>query len=308
MSFPSKPVSLTRSAVLDSTVSRRSRLSDYFEMTKPRLSFLSVISAVVGYLAATPALDLPLFLSLLFGTALAAGGAAVLNEYMEREEDGLMRRTASRPIPAGQIEPLRALLYGLALACSGTAMVWIGANPTAGALTALTLLSYLLLYTPLKKRSPWAAEVGAVPGALPPLIGWTAATQSFHPLGWYLFGIMFAWQMTHFLAISWNCREDYKRGGFLTLSVLDPSGARVARHAFLYALLLTTIALLPIFVGGTGLLYATLAPLVSMWFLWEAARFWWRGASTGGARRLFFASIIHLPIFLLVLVVDRFLF
>ena len=304
----SAPIAGATLVVHDAERRRSSRVGDFFEMTKPRLSLMSVISAVIGYLAATPARDIPLFLSVLAGTALAAGGAAALNEWMERREDALMRRTSARPIPAGLIAPRTALVYGLLLSAAGTFILWAGANGTAAALAAATLISYLLIYTPLKKRSPWAAEVGAVPGAIPPLIGWTAATGGFGFLGWFLFGVLFTWQMTHFMAISWNCREDYRRGGFRTLSVIDPEGARVSRRAALFAILLVLVTLAPAATGHTGPLYLLCAPLVSLWFLLESLGFHRARPKDRAARRLFFASIVHLPVFLLILVADRFFF
>ena len=185
------------------------RFSDWWELTKPRLSLMSVATAVLGYFAAGPKLDLAVFFSLCIGTTLAAFGCGVLNQWWEREPDARMERTADRPIAAGRIAPLEGLLYGLALSLAGVGLLAYNVNLPAALLTLATVLLYILAYTPLKRVTPLATEIGAIPGALPPLIGWVAAGAGFSTMGWVLFAILFAWQLPHFMAISWMCRSDY---------------------------------------------------------------------------------------------------
>lgn len=294
-------------ALLIERTERRSRFLDYWEMTKPRLSLMSVITAVVGYLAARPARDLPEFFALLAGTAAAAGGAAVLNEWMERDADARMRRTAQRPIPAGAIAPGPALAFGLALAILGPLVLWWGAGAATAGLGLATLLSYLLLYTPLKRVTPWNTEIGAVPGALPPLMGWVAATGSLTGLGLFLGAVLFLWQIAHFMAISWSFRDDYRRGGFRMLSLDDPTGRRVSRRAWLTATLLLLLLPLPLLLGQLGLAYALLGPALGLWFWREALAFHRAREKDRPARRLFLVSIAVLPALLLAVVLDRFL-
>lgn len=277
------------------------------ELTKPRLSLMSVISAVVGYLAAQPTQSLSAFFSLLGGTALAAAGAAALNQWLEQDSDGRMARTAGRPLPAGNLDASTALLFGLSLSVGGTAVLYFGTNLWAALLCALTVVSYTAVYTPLKKWTPWSTEIGAVSGALPPLLGWVAATGSFDFLGWVLFSLLFFWQMTHFMAICWTHREDYCRGGFAMLSSRDPGGARVARKALFYAVALCLLPLLPLIHGSVTWFYFLAVAPANLWFLARAVDFQRQVPRDLAAQRLFRASIAHLPIVLLLLVADRYL-
>jgi len=239
-----------------------------YELTKPRLSLLSVFTASLGYLVREPLrADLSIFISLTIGTALAAGGAAALNQWMERQEDALMARTASRPLPAGLISPEFAVSFGILLSSLGIYILWTGTNPWAATLTLATLAVYLLLYTPMKKRSPYATEVGAISGALPPLIGWVAAEGSPTTYGWILFGILFTWQLPHFMAIAWNFREDYSKGGFKLHQLGDPDGKSLARKSLIYSVLLTCFVFSPYFLtieqSQPGTFYLASAVLLS---------------------------------------------
>ncbi|MDX2111824.1 MAG: heme o synthase [Verrucomicrobiota bacterium] len=303
VSTSSRPTTLTAEST------RRARWRDFFEMTKPRLSLLSVITTIFGYLVARPERNLAEFFTLLIGTAMAAGGAAVLNEWMEYREDGLMRRTANRPIPSGAISPAEALTWGLFLGTVGPLLLWWGVNLTAMLLAFATLAGYLVVYTPLKKKTSWNTEIGAIPGAIPPMIGWVAAHNTLGAEAWYLFGILFAWQVSHFMAISWNYREDYKRGGFRMLSLDDATGRRSGLRAVLWAAILLAITLVPIAAGWTGWIYLIGAPVVSLWMLIRAIRFYTAPNADRDrtARRLFWASIAHLPLFLIILTVDCYL-
>lgn len=226
----SLPIS-TATPLSSAALTRRARWADYGELTKPRLSMMSVITVLAGYLAADPERQPFTLFCLLLGTALAAGGAAALNEWMEREEDARMVRTARRPLPAGHLTPTAALVFGLLLCGAGLGLVALGTTWLPACLTLITVAAYLGLYTPLKKLTVWNTEIGAIPGALPPLIGWSAATGSVSGLGWTLFALLYAWQMAHFSAISWICRDDYRRGGFRLRSLQDPNGQTVGARA-----------------------------------------------------------------------------
>lgn len=285
----------------------RARLEDFYELTKPRLSFLSVVTAVVGYLAADPARDLSVLVCLLAGTSLAAGGAAVLNQWLEREADARMARTRDRPVAAGRVAPNVALLYGLLLTLGGCGVLLAGTHPLAGTLAAGTVASYVLLYTPLKRWTTWNTMIGAVPGALPPLIGWAAAEGAVSALGWSLFLILFLWQMPHFFAIAWTYRRDYARAGFVMLSGSDPSGARVAREAFAFTVGLVLATFLPVLLGQATWAYGTIAGVTGAYLLKPAARFLRATQRDAAARRLFLASIAYLPAVLVALVLDLWL-
>lgn len=283
-----------------------SRLSDYWELTKPRLSLMNVVTAALGYFAAGPEVSLPVFSALLVGTAMAAFGAGVLNMWWERDADAKMERTAGRPIPSGRVTPAAALVFGLVLSFGGVGLLAFGVNLTASALTAATVLLYILAYTPLKRVTPWATELGSVPGALPPLIGWIAAGAGFSGLGWVLFAFLFAWQIPHFMAISWMAKDDYARGGFATLSVIDETGRRVSLKALVWTVLMVGISFLPLHYGGFGYLFIVASAMLGLYMLKSAWDFFAGADRYVSGRRLFFATIAYLPAYLMVLVVDRF--
>jgi len=283
-----------------------------YELTKPRLSLLSVFTASLGYLVREPLqADLSIFVSLTIGTALAAGGAASLNQWMERREDALMARTASRPLPAGLVSPEFAVFFGIALSFLGLYILWAGTNPWAAILTLATLAVYLLLYTPLKKRSPYATEIGAVSGALPPLIGWVAAEGAPTTYGWILFGILFTWQLPHFMAIAWNFRDDYSKGGFKLHQLGDSDGRALARKSLFYSVLLTAFVFSPYFLplqqSTPGTFYLASALFLSLYLLIPAFRFLISANRDQSAKKLFFVTIIYLPLLLAALVIDRYL-
>ena len=268
---------------------------------------MSVVTAIIGYLAADPMRDFGVLASLLIGTSLAAGGAAVLNQWLEREADAKMVRTKDRPIPSGQISAYNALMFGLGLSTFGSYLLFAGANPLAGLLTALTIASYVLLYTPLKRLTTWNTLVGALPGALPPLIGWAAAEGQISTLGWILFAILFLWQMPHFFAIAWTYRKDYASGGFIMLSNADETGAKVARQAFIFALALVVSTLLPTLLGYASWGYGLVAVIGACYILRPAWKFLQEDERDTAARRLFIASIFYLPALLIPLVLDLWL-
>jgi len=279
-------------------------LADYIALTKPRLNVLVVATSTAGfYLGAVAPISPLTLIATVVGTTLVAGGAAALNQLYERRTDGLMPRTRMRPLPDGRVSPSEALVFGLLLSAAGLALLFLYSTWTASLLALATLVIYLLVYTPLKLRSPIATLVGAVPGALPPLIGWTAA-RGLTPGGISLFLIVFVWQIPHFMAISWMYRDDYAAGGFPMLAVIDPSGKRAAQQAVGYAAALVPISLIPVIVGLSGVVYAGVATVLGAALLVLALRF---GASRSdaAARWLFFGSLLYLPLLWVVMIADK---
>ena len=285
---------------------RPSRLADFYELTKPRMNFLVVVTTMVGfYMGMRPGFDdWALLAHCLVGTALAAAGASVLNQYVERGYDRLMRRTQCRPLPAGRVAPLEALLLGVSLAAGGTLYLAALVNPLTASLGALTIGSYVFLYTPLKRLTTLCTVIGAVPGAIPPMMGWTAATGTLSPQAWALFGILFFWQMPHFLAIAVLYREDYARGGFKMLPVVDQSLVVTGRQTVLYGMALVPVSLLPVALrmGGAGYLLAALVLGLAFLAFGINCAVCKRRAD---ARRLFLASIVYLPALLAVMMLDK---
>ena len=294
-----------KAAVLTESVSlSRPRLADYAELTKPRVALLVLFTVAIGALLATRGVPFfPVLFHTLLGTALVAGGAAALNQVYERDTDALMRRTRMRPLPDGRVSPAEARVYGLALAAVGVAMLAARANGLAAGLALVTLAIYLVVYTPLKRRSPAATLVGAIPGALPPLIGWTASHGRVSAGGLALFAIVFLWQIPHFMAIAWLYRDDYGKAGFPMLPVIDPDGGRTARQALLYAAALWPVSFLPAFTGVAGNLYLACAAALGAALLWLAIRFKAQPADRT-ARALFIGSITYLPLLWMVIIVN----
>jgi protoheme IX farnesyltransferase len=274
-------------------------------LTKPRLNFLVLITTLGGmYLAAPDGVALPLLFHALVGTALVAGGAAALNQVWESETDSLMRRTRRRPIPGGRLRPVDGAWFGTLLSAAGLIELTWKVNPLASAVAAATLVSYVFVYTPLKKRTSLSTLVGAIPGALPPVIGWAAATGTISLGAVVLFGIVFLWQMPHFLAIAWLYRDDYRQARIPLLPVLEPDGRRTGRQALLYASALWPVSLLPAAVGLGDAPYSILATLLGAGFVALSALFA-RERTTTNAKRLFLYSIAYLPLLWTALVADR---
>jgi protoheme IX farnesyltransferase len=283
----------------------QARFTDYLELTKPRLSLLSVLTAAAGY-AAARAPHIPYqFLALVVGASLAAGGVAALNQYLEVDTDALMRRTARRPIPAGKVTTGSAFILGALMCIAALMLLFALANALAALFTLLTIFSYLGWYTPAKKRSRWSTEVGALAGAFPPLIGWSAAEDRVSALGWILFGILYFWQIPHFMAIAWMYRKDYTAVHFPMPSVRDPSGRWVAGWSFVCCLLLVAITLLPLGLRLDTWRYGIVAGLAGAWLLLRAAAFLRPSSRDESAKRLFLATIGYLPLILIALVADR---
>ena len=281
------------------------RVADYLELAKPRLNFLVVATSAAGYYLGAPgAPELAPMAQAVAGTALVAGGAAVLNQVYERDTDALMRRTRTRPLPDGRVAPADACIYGLVLSGCGLALLATRANLLAAIVALVTLLTYLVVYTPLKRRSPMATLVGAVPGALPALIGWVARHGSWSVGGWSLFAIVFCWQIPHFMAIAWLYRDDYRKAGFPMLPVVDPEGTRTARHAVAFATALVPATLIPTLVGTSGGIYFVVALVLGTALLGLAVRFS-LARSENSAWALFFGSIVYLPLIWIAMIADR---
>lgn len=281
------------------------RSSDFLALTKPRLNLLVLITTLGGlYLGAPAGVPLWVLFHALVGTALVAGGAAALNQVWERDTDGLMRRTRLRPVPDGRLQPAEGTRFGLLLSAVGLIQLTLGVNLPAALIAAVTLGSYILLYTPLKRRTWHSTLVGAFPGALPPVIGWAAATERIDLAALTLFGIVFFWQIPHFLAIAWLYREDYARAGLPLLPVVEPDGRSTGRQALLHAALLLPVSITPAFVGLAGPIYVVCAILLGVLLIGLSVEFA-RDRSTSAARRLFLASISYLPLLWSVLVADR---
>ncbi|HYK38617.1 MAG TPA: heme o synthase [Candidatus Eremiobacteraceae bacterium] len=282
-----------------------SRAGAYLTLTKPDVSLLVLMTTAAGYyMGARAPVDWARLAHTVFGTMLIAAGTAALNHYIERESDGYMRRTASRPLPSGLLQPIEALLFGVVLAIAGAVDLWISSGWVASLLGVVTCLSYLLAYTPLKKKTVWATFVGAFPGAVPPMIGWAAATGSLDRGAWALFGILFLWQFPHFHAIAWMYREDYSRAGILMLPVVDRDGSRTFRQIILTAIGLIGISLLPSMLGLTGVLYFFGALVTSTGLLQVCL---WAASSKSNARAkwLMHATVLHIPLLLGLMMYDK---
>jgi protoheme IX farnesyltransferase len=286
----------------------RGTIGDYISLTKPRLNLLVVATSAAGYYLGAAGAAVPVpggpMLQAVAGTALVAAGAAVLNQVAERDTDALMRRTRGRALPDGRVPPGDARLFGILLSAGGLMLLAALPHLLAAGLALITLILYLAVYTPLKRRTPVATLVGAVPGALPPLIGWTASRGDISLGGVALFAIVFVWQIPHFMAIAWMYREDYAKAGFPMLPVVDPAGTRAGRQAVAYAAALIPVSALPVVAGVSGTMYLFTALGLGGVLLWLAIRF----AATRtdrAARRLFFASITYLPVLLIAMIANR---
>ncbi|HXB71111.1 MAG TPA: heme o synthase [Candidatus Acidoferrales bacterium] len=280
-------------------------MRDYLELTKPRITLLILTCTAVGYfLGGGISFHWTMLLHALLGTALLASGTAALNQWYEVDSDAKMRRTRMRPMPAGRMKRSHGFVFGVLLSAGGFVELWSGTNLLAAALGLFTLLSYLLLYTPLKQRSPICTTVGAIPGAMPPLIGYAAAAGRLDAQAVALFLILFVWQFPHFDAIAWMYREDYARGGIRMLPVVEPDGESTARRVVVCSLLLIPISLLPSLLGMTGLVYAAAAIAAGLGLLYFGVRLG-REKSVARAHAVLLASVFYLPALLAVMVLDR---
>lgn len=281
------------------------RILDYVELTKPRLVVMILVTTFVGFYMGSQ--NLPDYLRLfatIVGTALAAGGTLALNQSVERDIDAHMERTKHRPIPDGRVQPAECVLFGAMLVALGLVVLTLAVNSLSALLTAIVMVTYLFLYTPLKQRTPLSSLVGAVPGALPPVIGWAAARNDLGLEAGILFAILYLWQIPHNLAIARLYRDDFARGGIRFLPVLDSEGRSTGRHVIVHCLALLVVSLMPTLVGFAGMIYYGAAILLGLGFLIYGCRLAFM-PSTMTARHLLFASLFYLPILFFVMALDR---
>jgi protoheme IX farnesyltransferase len=289
-------------------------LRDYIQLTKPRITWLILMSTGIGYFFGLPGaahwrefLTGIHYLSLLhaiLGTGLMASGTAALNQWYEREADGRMRRTSGRPLPSGRISANGALAFGTALSILGFLELWLGVNLLTGLIGAFTLTSYLFLYTPLKQRTWWSTTIGAIPGAMPPLIGFAAAAGALTREAWALGAILFVWQFPHFYSIAWMYKEDYARAGIRMLPVVDPDCRSTARQILLFGLILIPVSLIPGILGMSGRIYSIGALLLGIWFLYSGVRVALE-RTLSRARKVLVTSVLYLPLIYGLLLLDR---
>jgi len=281
------------------------RSRDFVALAKPRLNLLVVASTLAGYaMAAGEPLGFVRICGLAFGTMLVAGGASAFNQVIERDLDALMRRTRTRPLPGQRLQPLEGLLFGSAITLAGVLFIVASSNLLAGAVALATLVTYVAIYTPLKTRTSFGTVIGAIPGALPPIIGWAATANELPVKAWVLFGIMFLWQLPHFLAIAWMYRDDYARAGFPMLPVIEPDGHSTARQAVVYAAALVPLSLAPTLMHMAGDYYFAGALVLGIAFLWLTLRFA-RTRAVKEARQVFFGSLVYLPVLWILMIADK---
>jgi protoheme IX farnesyltransferase len=285
--------------------SAKARAAAYVELTKPRITFLIVLTSAAGFcLGARGSVDYLTFTHAMLGIALLSSGIATLNQFMERDLDGLMRRTESRPLPSGRLFPIEALWFGVVLTLTAEIYLAVSVNVLTAVLGLTVIAGYLFLYTPLKTRTTLSTAFGAFPGAMPPLMGWTAARGEIDVAAWVLFAILFLWQFPHFLAIAWMYREDYGRAGIRMLPVVEPDGRVTGQQIILYALMLVPVSLLPWSLGISGRIYFFAALVLGLLFLASSIRAA-LSKSNQHARQLLLASVLYLPLLFGVMVLNR---
>lgn len=286
-------------------LSLRDRINAYVELTKPRITFLIVLTSAAGFaMASRSAVDYVSMASALLGIGLLSAGIATLNQYAERDLDGLMRRTANRPLPSGKLMPWEALAFGVGLTVCAEIYLLLLVNPLSAWLGLTVIAGYLFGYTPLKTRTSLSTLVGAFPGAVPPLIGWAAARGTISLEAWVLFAILFLWQFPHFLAIAWMYREDYTRAGILMLPVVEPNGRVTAQQIVVYTIMLIPVSLLPTVLGMAGRVYFCGAIVLGLLFLYSSIRAAF-SMSRQQARRLLLASVLYLPLLFILMVLNK---
>lgn len=277
----------------------------YLELTKPRLTLLALFNVLQGFYLGTPdKVNVSLLLLTLLGNALIGGGANAFNQYLEKDTDAQMPRTRGRPLPSGKMQPRQALIFAWIISAAGVGMLAAGVNVLAGILGLATLLSYVLWYTPLKKKHWTSTYAGGIPGALPPMIGWVAASGKIEAGACILFLILFLWQIPHFFAIGWFCREDYARAGFPVLPVIDPQGVRTVRQMIVFSAVLFPVSILPVFFNIAGVIYLFAAVLLGVFLLGFALALKASGLNTN-AKPFFYYSIIYLFILTIVMMMDK---
>jgi heme o synthase len=283
----------------------RERAAAFVELTKPRIAFMLVLTSAAGfYLGTKGSFDLPLFVNSMIGILLLAFGVATLNQYIERDTDALMDRTAKRPIPTQRITPNEALIFGVLQCAVSEIYMYFLVNPLTAVLGVTVIVGYVFLYTPLKTRTSASTAIGAIPGAMPPLMGWTAAANEITIGAWALFALLFLWQFPHFMAIASMYKEQYAKAGILMLPVVEPDGRITARQIVLFTIMLVPISLAPFFLGFAGVVYLVGATVLGVWFLFESVQTA-RAKTVERARRLLMVSVLYLPIIFGLLVFDH---
>jgi protoheme IX farnesyltransferase len=286
-------------------LSMADKVAAYVELTKPRITFLVVLTAAAGFcMGSSAGINYVGLMNMAIGIILLSSGIATLNQYLERELDGLMRRTKARPLPSGKLSPSEAAVFGICLSVAATAYLALFINPLSALLGVATLAAYLFIYTPLKTHTTLSTVLGAFPGAMPPFIGWVAARGEVTVHAWVLFAILFLWQFPHFLAIAWMYRDDYSRAGIKMLPVVEPEGKVTGQQIISYTLLLVPVSLLPVVTGLAGSIYLVGAMLIGLGFLYFSARAA-LGRTAWQARQLLLASVVYLPILFGLMVLNR---
>jgi protoheme IX farnesyltransferase len=283
----------------------REKLAAYLELTKPRIAFMLVLTAAAGfYLGSSEGFNFALFANAMIGIALLAFGVATLNQYIERKTDALMDRTARRPLPTSKVSPPEALIFGIFQCAVSELYLFFLVNGLTAALGLVVIVGYVLLYTPLKTRTSASTAIGALPGAMPPLMGWTAAADSINLGAWTLFALLFLWQFPHFLAIASMYKEQYAKAGIKMLPTQEKDGRITARQIVVFTILSVAVSLAPFFIGLSGVYYLTGAALLGIWFLWtsiQAARY----KTVEKSRKLLLVSVLYLPVIFALMVFNH---
>ena len=283
----------------------KDRAAAYLELTKPRIAVLLVLTSAAGFYLGSPgAFDVPLFVHSMLAITLLALGVATLNQYWERHIDPLMERTAKRPLPTKRVGDREALVFGVLQCVAAIGYLLFAVNPLTAVLGLVVIVGYVFVYTPLKTRTSASTAIGAIPGALPPLMGWTAAANEITLGAWALFVMQFLWQFPHFFAIAWMYRDEYRKAGIVMLPVLDPDGRLTFRQVVLFAIMLFPVSLAPFFLGLSGQIFLIGGFLLGVWFLWVSIRAA-RTRSLGGSKRLLLMTVIYLPLLFVLMVADK---
>lgn len=295
---------LTAEIQPNKAISRREKLAAFFELTKPRIAFMLVLTSAAGFYLGTETFDVLLFFNTIVGILLLAFGVATLNQFIERKTDLLMDRTAKRPLPTQKVSPLEALVFGVLLCVSAEIYLAFLVNGLTAVLGLVVIVGYVLLYTPLKVKTSASTAIGAIPGAMPPLMGWTAASGEITLGAWALFALLFLWQFPHFLAIAWMYREQYAKAGILMLPVVEKEGRLTALQIVVFTVAMLPVSLAPFFLEFSGWIYLTGASLLGVWFLFTSVQAA-RAKSIEKARRLLLVSVLYLPLIFALMVVDH---
>jgi protoheme IX farnesyltransferase len=283
----------------------REKASAYLELTKPRIAVLLVLTSAAGfYLGSVGDFDTPLFIHSMLAITLLAFGVATLNQYWERHLDPLMERTAKRPLPTKRVGDVEALVFGIVQCVAAEVYLLFAVNALTAVLGMVVIVGYVLVYTPLKTRTTASTAIGAIPGALPPLMGWTAAANEISLGAWALFAMQFLWQFPHFFAIAWMYRDEYRKAGILMLPVVDPDGRLTFRQVVIFAIMLFPVSLAPFFLGFSGPIFLAGASLLGLWYLWVSFRAA-RTRSLAGSKKLLLMTVIYLPLLFILMVADK---